>query len=96
MAGTTREFIATIYMALVRLHFKQCSVLGPQYKKNVELLEHGQRRAIKLVKGLGNKDYEEELREMGLEERRMRKTLSLSTNTWKEIVERGVLILFSR
>jgi len=90
----SREVIVPLYSA-------PCSVLDPPYKKATEALERVQTRALKLVRDLEHKSYEEQLRKLShlvnsacLVWRRegSEQTLLLSTSTWKECVLRWGLL----
>ena len=92
--------IMPLYSALVRPHLEYCvQALGPQYRKDMELLERVQRRDTKMTRRLEHPSYEERLREQelfNLEKKRLQGDLTVAFQYLKGAYKQEGEQLFTR
>ena len=67
MVSRSKEVIPPLYSTLLRPHL-ECSIQkwSPQYRTDIDLLEHVQRRTTKMIHRMEHLSCKDRLRELGL------------------------------
>ena len=67
VASRVREVILPLCSVLVRPHLEHCiRTWSPQYGRDMDMLEHVQGRATKVIQGMEHLSCQDRLRELGL------------------------------
>jgi len=67
MGRRSREVILPLYTELVRSHLERCvQIWSPQYRRDMDALEHIQERATKMTHGIEHLSSRGSLRKMEL------------------------------
>ena len=86
-----KSIIINLYKTLVRPHLEYCSqVWSPALQKDKDILEKVQRRATKMIQGLGKLHYTDRLRECGLTTLERRRCRGDLIQTYKLITRKEI------
>ena len=81
-----------LYTVYVRPHLEfSCQAWSPWLKRDIDILEKVQRRAVNRVTGLKGKTYEEKLREVGLLSLYDRRKRGDAIQVWKALNDQSIL-----